>query len=218
MSNLFVVNHIGLGDHIICNGIYRYHAQRNEDVEIPCYTHNLPSVKQMLGDVKNARIVEIRNDSEMLRLAEIREKSGWKVLRLGMFGKNFDFDRWIQCFYQQAGMMAEDRYKYFVVPRVKSQEIQDVEGTPYVFMHEDPSRGLRIDCKKVPQIRKIQPSRIGSVFKWMSIIEGAKEIHCIDSCFMCLCDLMNVKCKKVLHRYARNVPLALIRRDWEVID
>lgn len=218
MKRIFIVNHLGCGDHVVCNAIYRYYAKRYDAVDVPVLTHNMASVRQMLRDVSQIRLLEVSNDWQMLAQAEIREKEGWDILRLGMFGKDFDFDKWIQCFYKQAGVNLLDRYKLFKTNR--EDELQDVDDSPFIFMHEDEARGIRIDCKKVTQLRKVRPVRAGSIWKWCGIIEKAKEIHVIDSAFMCMIDLMglNLSARKVLHRYARNTPMPELRDKWEILN
>jgi hypothetical protein len=52
-TRIFIATHFGLGDHILCNGIYRYFAKKYELCVLPVKNNNLVAVKRILSDVSN---------------------------------------------------------------------------------------------------------------------------------------------------------------------
>lgn len=218
IPTIFCVNHLGCGDHIVCNAIYRHFAETH-NVVIPVKFHNVPSVQWMLRGLPVA-LMGVPDDEWGKNLAATCEKLGHRILRLGMFGKGFDEKRWDSVMYQQAGVPFEHRWKKWHVDR-SSYELAP-PATPYVFCHEDSERGFLIDRARLPKgIEILRATKLTeNIFDWCSVIEEADELHLIDSCFAILADsLTTLKAnRKVVHLYSR--PGALpptYKQDWEIL-
>lgn len=192
--------HLGLGDHLLCNGLVRVLVKRGMRLMLPCYQHNLASLEAMFNDIKES--VEFR---------VVAELSGWdgEVINLGYYGSNFDTARWDESFYRQAGVPFLSKWEEF-----KFGVFTDWVTTPppKVFIHDDASRGFVIP------IEGHRPDRITELSGHYSDLRNAKEIHCINSSFAILADLINAPGRKVLHRYARpdGGVLPIYGRDWEI--
>ena len=156
MKTIYITNHLGLGDHIICNGIYRHYAKIYDSCAVPALAHNYQSVKDMLSDLKNIEVVSVDSDEEMIQQMREREEAKCDVLKLGYYGEDFlkgpaiRFDR---NFYLQANIDFEKRWSEFDFPRdmhVEHKLFEQIVGTDtkegeYIFLHEDASRGFEID-------------------------------------------------------------------------
>ena len=51
MSELLIYHHLGLGDHIICNGLIREYAKRFDTVKLFCKPQNVQTVLHMYDDL-----------------------------------------------------------------------------------------------------------------------------------------------------------------------
>jgi hypothetical protein len=113
-------------------------------------------------------------------------------------------------FYKMAGLTIDSKWNKFHINRdiEKEKQIFNLNGLEegnYIFLHKGDydireeylSSGLKI----------VEPKDHG-LFDWMYVIENAKEIHCIDSSFICLIDCMNLRddIKLYNHRYVRDYP------------
>ncbi len=113
-------------------------------------------------------------------------------------------------FYEMAGLPIESKWDKFYINRDIEKEkkifnLNELEKDNYIFLHKGDydireeyiSKGLKV----------VEPKDHG-LFDWMYVIENAKEIHCIDSSFLCLIDCMDLKNEINLynHRYVRDYP------------
>ena len=44
---IYIYHHLGLGDHIICNGLVRFLQKKHNQVSLFCYQHNIENVSFM---------------------------------------------------------------------------------------------------------------------------------------------------------------------------
>jgi hypothetical protein len=207
MKEIYLYHHLGLGDHISCHGIVRYYCEKYEKVNLFVKEHNYKNVSYMFNDIKNINYL-IGDDNfanDFLVRNNIRN-----VRYIGFnLSNNTNLEKQ---FYKMAGVPIDFKWDKFHINRdiEREKEIFDqygLEKNNYIFLHrgdyeikeEYLSSGLKI----------IEPKEHG-LFDWMYVIENAKEIHCIDSSFICLIDCMKLDedIKIYNHRYVRKYP------DW----
>jgi hypothetical protein len=207
MSELYIYHHLGLGDHISCHGIVRYYCKLYDIVKIFVKEHNYENVKYMFNDIKNLQLI-IGNDEFANKY--ILENNIRNILYVG-FNLN-NIDNLEMQFYNMAKLPVKYKYEFFHINRNMSSEISifeelKLEKNNYIFVHKG---DYELKNEYIPtNIKIIEPKEYG-LFDWMYVIENAKEIHCIDSSFLCLIDCMSLRddIKLVNHRYVRNYP------DW----
>jgi hypothetical protein len=71
------------------------------------------------------------------------------------------------------------------------------------------------------RIIKAERSLTNNIFDYLKLIENAKEIHCIPSSFLFLCDSFDFKGDRFLHKYSRRYPhhgAPTLRLEWNEID
>jgi len=236
---LFIYCHQGLGDHILCFGIYRALSRIRDEVIVPTTKSNFSSVKQMLANYPNILVQGYRHSYNNIVIdghASFLQKLGYDVLRLGYTGKDFFKSqnmRLDENFYSQANVNLAERWQPLDVPRDLKKENELFEmlvphDAPYIFLHEDKSRGFSIDLNLVPQgVTIVRPkpelSSRFTIFDYMTIIENAREIHCIESSFCALIESMDLKIPKFAHRYARPEAKSDYRQEftykstWEIL-
>lgn len=220
MRSIVIRGHLGLGDHLICNGLVRVYAEQYDRVIVPCKRHNEPSVRQMFLDNPKIQPLPVDDDAEADKVSGLLEETGSDLIKLGMFGERpFDITRFDSEMYRQAGVPFIKRWNRFEFKL--PEDPVDPPLCDYAFVHDDPSRGFRIDVRRLSKMKIIKPSHVGTIFHWLPTIFGAKEISCVDSCFAILVDsltLHDFKVPLLLHLYARRDKPPHYRKQWEVLE
>ena len=62
----YIYHHLGLGDHIICNGIVRHYNEIFKSVTVFCKPHNFTNVEYMYRDNGSIIILPIGEDSDIV--------------------------------------------------------------------------------------------------------------------------------------------------------
>jgi hypothetical protein len=185
----------------------------------------------MFRDVPNLSVHKLssggfefpENSNEVDLLAQ---QTGQRVLRIGhgLEPSHYTFDK---AFYAQFGIDFEKRWNSFKANRDFSLEKNLVEKLnikeKYIFVHEDAGRGMCIN-RAIHQngIRIIKASIdiSNNMFDYLSLIEGAEEVHVIESSFMFMIDSFDIKVPLFAHRYARNYPARntpTLKLDWNIL-
>lgn len=225
---LWIFHHLGLGDHFICNGLVRHFCSQNSRVYLLCYKSNSKSVAFMYRDVSNLEVVPVSSDKKALLTAK---KRGEDAIILGtVHNKEYPaYMHWADVFYHQAGLDSEIRYTGFHVQRdfecenkLKARLCGKNEN--YIFVHDDKKRGYEIDGKYLRNRDVVRPQHglTKNIFDYLKIIEGAKEVHCIDSSFLCLIDNFFFNSYQnrhfYLHRYARDTLPPKVGCFWHALS
>jgi hypothetical protein len=218
-KKLFVFPHLEIGDSIICNGMCRVLAERNESLVWVTGSKSLEAVRRMFSDLKNVQVVAALDYGEI--------PARWmpvisNYLALGYHPKTpFDKTKFVSEFYRQADMPVAWRWDRFALPK-------DLVPTPgpkrsQVLVHEEPGRGYRIAPGLLPKdLDKVFITRRPSFWDWMPEIMGSAELHFIDSGYLNLVDSLWAAgflrgTKLVWHKYARNSDPPEIRAPWKII-
>lgn len=210
--------HLGLGDALVCQGLARNLARKHEFISLPCWTRNLISIRHMFDDLPNVKYMVISNPQEMVNLSMSPRDD---VVRLGMYsGKQWDILNWDREMYNQADVPFHERWSGFKVPEPINKSSFSSLMPPYCFLHDDRSRQVPITAYTAPDgCLTVLPTGLDSIFDYVPYIDGAKEVHCIDSAFLCLTDSLPISNPQrlILHKYARNSVPPTLRRNWEVL-
>jgi hypothetical protein len=161
---------------------------------------------------------------------------GFEILYLGKFGAGFFKDPSLRLdanYYFQANLELSHRWDSFYVPRdlAKELELKNLlveSGKKYVFVHDDKGRNFNIREECLPRgCEVVRPdnalSKRYSFFDYLTLIEQAEEIHCIESSFAALIEGLQIPGNKFAHRYARPEALNDFRHEftyrtmWEIV-
>jgi hypothetical protein len=242
MKNLYLHQHLGIGDHIMCNGLTRILSERYKTVFLFIWDHNYDSVKFMYRDLGNKiQIIKMKKSDDWW--AHINFIDSFKKiflnddhLRVGYDYLNNTELPADQAFYEQVGIPWEKRYSAFYVERdlKKEEEVYkqfNPTGEPYVFIHHDIDRQIRFSTKPLDfnyiinknikliiMNEKMSGPHPYTIFDYMKLIENAEECHMIDSGFKCLADSF-IKDKKNMffHRYVQPVRNTTSCSDFWII-
>lgn len=226
MSVLVLRSHLGLGDHIICNGLVRTLLEGEYDqVIMPVKSRNVSSVIAMFEDLPGSvSVVSVKDDEQADEYCS--QVTQWpacklKYLGLGCFSldKPFDGRIWDREFYTHAGIPFESRWSKFFHAGLLTPAVPPSE--PFIFLHEDVSRGARIDRSHIRSgIKTLEPSGNKGlpIGHYIPLLHEAEEIHCMESCFANLADSIPTKANRlVIHAYARDSVPPTYRKNWEIL-
>lgn len=186
IRSALVHHHIGLGDHIVCNGLVREILKVGFDfLYLPVKKQNCETVKRMYSDETKIVCLPVLNDTDVLGLSQIRSS---KLYRVGFEKVRSDWD---VSFYDSVEIPFQKRWDSFKANRNQDREtallqLLDInEGDDFILTHESGSSGTFpisiLDSST--KIIKVEPIT-DCLIDWYGVIEQAKEVHCIDSSFI----------------------------------
>lgn len=218
---IFIYHHLGLGDHIICNGLVRELYKIHEEIFLYCKCLNSKSIKYMYRDLKNLHIIKVEKDEDVV-INEKTLKIGFE--HLPFFLKNEI--TWDQAFYKQCNIDFEKRWSSFHVERDKEREIElfkklNYKNEKFSLVHEAGSDNvIRIKKeyinKNLKEI-KIKKEDTDNIFDYMLLIEKAAEIHCIDSSFKHLCDSIKTEANLFYHNTPERAAPHKHKNNWKIL-
>lgn len=233
MQNVLLYQHLGLGDHIICNGLIREICKLNHNFFLVAKQCYYQSVRFMFRDIKNLEVIQLtsgtpnepENFSEILQYTE---KNKLKMVKIGHEKMIYQMGP-DKSFYNQFNVNFQIRWSEFKVYRdfCREQKLFDKYNidSDYIFIHDDKDRGMATkNIRGNMRIVRAEPSLTDNIFDYLTLLERAKEIHCIESCFAHLVDSFNFDNKLYFHRYARQYPVGLIpvlptyQKNWIFLD
>lgn len=218
MKRAIFLGHLGLGDHLILNGLIRHIALSWDTLIILAKHHNVASCRFMWSDLTNVHVLGVADDHEAIGFCH--QGNGFKILHSGHFGKGFNIERWDQSFYEQAGVPFEQSWDGWKVPEC-NHPIKPPDE-PYIFVHEDDKRGYWINSALVPcDLLHVSNTDFDTknIFEWIEVLRNATEIHVMESCFAILADRLDgLKAHRfVIHAYMRNSRPPVYRKNWEIL-
>jgi len=219
----FLYHHLGLGDHLICCGLVRNLAAASPRVGLFAKKGYAASVRFLYRDLPSIEVIPVADDQEVH--AFLGRFADLPVWRVGFEHVASSTQGFAEGFYRQYGLDYELRWSGFHLRRDRERESRLFERLgcgrePYVFLHDDPSRGLVIRRDLLPQgMRLVFPDRAltDNLFDWGMVLEKAAEIHCMDSSFRHLADCLQPETDKLfLHHYVKHSDVPS-RHAWRKI-
>jgi len=205
----YIYHHLGLGDHIINNGMVRHFYKQHNGITLFAYKHNVKNVQYMYRDLERFQVLGVESDAQAdYYISNINLdclKIGFSDLSDVMPELPFD-----KAFYKLAGLDFSVRFDEFYFERdlEKEKEVLNTlnpTGESYIFIHDDASRGFSIDMNRIETEHKvIMNDKRFNVFDYISLIENAEEIHFMQSSFKeLMCSYKLDKPTLYQHNYVR---------------
>lgn len=181
---IFIHHHLGLGDHIICNGLVNYLKDKylkEEKVTIATKIHNVTSVSR-LYNIDD--ILPVKDDLDAVNVY----KNYSTPVRIG-----FEYCRspkWEESFYEQFKIPYQCRWDYFKVHRDLSVEEKlfntlNPNNKDYKLICDTGSIGkYNLTLTDDGLLPVYLSNKTNSLFDWMYTISKAKKIHTIDTSFV----------------------------------
>lgn len=238
-KELCIYHHLGVGDIIDCNGMVRFIADNSsfEKINIFIKSQHADMVKYMYRDNKKIHIVPITaghwDPNEGKEVEDFVKKDPDRALQVighQFYDESLEKSKNINCweqFYMLANLDLNVRWDYFHLEEDEKlqKELYDrlnPNDEPYIFIHDDPSRGYEVDRKKVNSnnLKIITNDISENMFHFVDIIKRATEIHCMESSFKSLVELIGTPAKMYFHNF-RGHPLGFnsaSRGGWEIVE
>jgi hypothetical protein len=196
MGSAIVLNHLGIGDHVMINGLVRHLAETEKSVSVVGLEKHKESLEFMYRDNPKIKVKTVKTTAardvwgatqgfdKVLPLATYGiHENNWKQLTYG----DAPLSTWCHLPYFQAKVNPEYMRTKFYFERDHEREDafykkMGLEGQDYIFVHNEPDRHreniVQSPYKVFNPDVKISPFNI---FDYLKILENAKEIHCINS-------------------------------------
>jgi len=218
MSLKYIHHHLGLGDHIICNGMVRHFCKKYDNVVIFSYTRYYENVNYMYRDLDNLEIFDFDREEDAIMFVESNTTVKNNLIKPGFEKLDSCLDRMTfdEAFYHLAGLDFQIRFDEFYIERDIDRENEvcktlNPDGEKYIFVLDDPDRGYNIDMEKVTNEYKIirNDYQFG-MFDYIKLLENAEEIHMMQTGFLDLVNSYKMDKPKIYrHNYVRNYPAAI---------
>ena len=219
-TKAFVYHHLGLGDHFWCNGAVRYLATCYDETVVVVKKNNEAAVRSMYLDDSSIKFYVIHDDMELYPFVGRKhylESEGYTVYTCGYHTDSPQIYEFPHSFYDDMKLPREVRTNYFYVTQyAESSELYNniIEEVPeYILIHQNSSQ------KKVDIYTNLQHENPNTLIldinanhyekghkfyhlaelvvnkpmmMYKTLIEGAKEIHCLESSFYCFASHLNL--------------------------
>ena len=217
-KRLIVHHHLGVGDHLICNGLVNYvlEAFALECLYLVCTKTNAPTVRFLYSDEPRITILEFNwpklSQQDFVYLAS--NQLGVPVLTVvARASDNFDVE-----FYQSLGVPFDVRWSHFRLPAVMTsahdfyrQHIRHERYCLVAAKSRVSEHDLQIDTA-LP-IYFVEPLT-DSILDWVEVIKHASEIHCIDSGFIHLVNSFDLTGTKLYYHDVGRGATFVTRHEW----
>jgi hypothetical protein len=216
---ILVHHHLGLGDHLICNGLVHHLADQNDIVYLPAKRRYLATVRCLYSEQPKVQVFPV--DQEEPDIAAFARERSCPVLRVGF--EHCNRQQFDASFYEQLGIPFDVRYTGFTLPRAIPHEDELFDRLaprePYCLLHRESSGGVfdvRIDTTlPIVEIER-RSDPYGNLLAVRKLIASAEEIHCINSSVLHLVDGMAPTARRFYHA-VRQTDFTL-RPEWTVVS
>jgi len=213
-ESLIIHHHLGLGDHIICNGLINQLSELLPKIYLPVKTNYLDMIKFLFKEINNINFFEVSDKNSDEDVKKYASDHNLKILRIGFEKvRNNPFNKW---FYEQMEMPYSYSFEKFYLPnddgmsqKLKNHLINyyDVNVDRFALVHNeshDKTYNLQIsnDIDKV-FVNK-ETDLYNNLFFYKNLIETAEEIHCINSSFLHLVDRVPTNAKLFYHHIRKS--------------
>ncbi len=232
---LYIYHHLGLGDHIMCNGLVRHYAENYDTIYLFVKPHNIGNVKYMYRDNSNIKFLTL-DDNDVRFFMSLNKNNKYLVIGITQeWFKNFDINKkwktFDEGFYAAANIPLEYKWDKFYFERNIEKEkdvfynkLKLIDNDKFVFIHDNPSQNRVFKDNLIPKnIKIINPNDHPyiNLFDFLYTIKKAEQVHVMNSSFMNIIDCMKLREDNLfLHSYARtdvgDNPNPALKLNWTI--
>jgi hypothetical protein len=203
----YIYSHLGLGDHIICNGAVHFYQEKYGEVTVFSKQHNLANVEKMYRHNDKITVMAPYGGDHDDYVKKYIEENGIfnDTIYIGFWKLDpsdpttFDVQ-----FYLKNDLPWDYRFNYFKFERDTKKENEVFEelnpnNEDYIFVHGP------VDHSKIRQDLKIIENPIHhGIFDILKLMENATECHMMESSIKCLVNSFKFENPKFFyHEYVR---------------
>jgi hypothetical protein len=224
MKTILVFHQLGLGDHIIFNGLIRYLCNSNKIILFVWERYFL-DVSYMYKDLENVTFCRLFLETDEEIVHSIKTLKYDEKLLIGdvsvdgVKNQTYDVDNSKTVLfeiYEQANVPRDILYEAYIPSdefmENKVYEIfrQLIGYKKYILLHQDPSRNLLLDEKKISRTDCIlfdiglnNFTKNFRIFHFKKVFENSEEFHGYNSFWPWLLEFWNINIPKYNHLYVR---------------
>ena len=226
MSLKYIYHHLGLGDHIICNGMVRHFCKKYDSIVIFCKDYYYDNVYYMYRDLNNLEIFSFQDDIKIVDFINRNSNVMNNLIKPGFDKLDSCLDRMTfdEAFYYLAGIDFQIRFDEFYFERNLEKEDEicktlNPDDEKYIFVLDDPERGYNIDMGKVTnEYKVIRNNYQFKMFDYIKLLENSEEIHMMQTGFLDMVNSYKMDNPKVYrHNYVRNYPESIHSKGLNTI-
>lgn len=222
-----------IGDIIISLPIAKYYYDKGYEVHWPIYNHLISHFTQ--GHINYVKFIPVPFTSSIPVSRQISKDVGGEILDmsftshgcwdnenskkfLGQKEKSFDVFR-----YFLADVSIEEKWKLSIERNLDREKqlfnhlVKQDEYVVYQFIGSDQRRSIPLDNKDNLQLIEIKPYT-DCVFDWITVLEKAKYLVLIDSCFSNLVEQLNMENKKYFIQRNEFIKTPKLKNEWKYIE
>ena len=112
--------HLGLGDHIVCNGLLNYFSESFDKIYLPVKSRDINNISYLYKDNQKIEVFKIEHSSEVKDINNFAKKNNLMTLKVGFKKRRPPFNL---SFYDQFGLPYSYSISKFTVPKdIKKEE------------------------------------------------------------------------------------------------
>ena len=236
MRILYIYQQTQIGDHILCYPIVKHYAALHDKVYVfarPLGERHINNINRLYSSLPNVKLILSPDHNHTLNFMKINPDNNYLIFGHEDYREqlsrdpNTQFDKY---FYEEAKVPFENKWSEFYLERDIEKE-KDVfcnvfglkDGEEYVFLQEDETRGYVVNRKYInSNIKIIETAKYPdiNIFDFLYTIENAKEVHEINSSFLTLIDMLQLKEDGLFyHKYVRPTQYEQphLKLNWKVL-
>lgn len=229
MSDILLHTHMGLGDHIVLNGLVRKISLDNPNKKIFLCTREAihKNIELLYSD--DEKIIPVNllfypkpnenyslddKNSPWIKSAQMyASMHDLELVTIGYY-KYFHSNPWDYNFYASSNIDYKIKYEMFHIPQQIMDKAEEnyknliqplIKSEEYVFVHDDPLRNYNINISTNKKVLRNTDKvfKTLNIFDMIPVLKNANELRMIGSSLICLCDLLGIPSdKQSAHYYA----------------
>jgi|2_EtaG_2_1085320.scaffolds.fasta_scaffold10460_2 hypothetical protein len=237
-NDIYIYHHLGLGDHLDCNAMPRIYLNEYGYSKVYVFAKNCYAdmIEFMFRDEKNIEVIRIPGIAEESEVKnELACRGARRLVKVGHDSYPWGQEEALnmgcaEIFYELAGIEYKHRFDNFYFERDRSEEDRvykklNPNDEKYIFVHDDPKRGFQIpeeEIKKIAGGRQVLRNDMSeNMFYFCKILEEADQIHCMESCFRSLVEVLDVRGDLYFHNFRKEAASGFLgnstRQPWKEI-
>lgn len=226
-NEIILHHHLGMGDHITCNGLVNYLSEEFKTIHLPVKEKNYKTIDYLYQDNPKIKLLKLVNrdktpdvltpqditnisNFETNQINSIANDMNLEILRVGHEKFTFPMP---ETFYTQLNLpySVSREYFRFIYDREKNSILESHlkdyynTGEDYVLVHSESSAGnfpvnslKHLDDQKYILFEK-KSDIFHNMFFYTDVLRNAKAIHTVNSSVFCLADRLETSEKLFFH-------------------
>ena len=208
-DEFILMTHLGLGDHIILNGLVNHLSEKFKKIHLTVHTSTINNIEYLYSQNKKVRLIELPKNDELKTLENYSFNNKLEILQLGF--SNVKKTPFNIAYYRQLKIPYSYSLNKYFKPEDENKEIElqeqlikyySANPSQIVLIHNESSKGT-FELKNIKSNNNIYITKesdiYNNLFLYSKIISEAYEIHCLDSSFLHLVERTKTNAKLYFH-------------------